>query len=81
MDFYKWLVKQTDRQDMIGRFARAFQDVTEKRLTKKRGRRRKVDTHRRWADIITRRNHRYVPIFNQAWEEYEAYRETHQMAA
>ncbi|MCB0033847.1 MAG: hypothetical protein KDE51_07505 [Anaerolineales bacterium] len=71
MDFYKWLLKQLDRKDMIGRFARNFQDVSEKRLTKKHGRRRKVDTHKRWADIITRRNHRYVPVFNEAWQEFQ----------
>lgn len=71
MEFYNWLAKQRDRQDRIGAFARALSDVDTERLKKKRSGRRKKDDHKRWADIVVRRNNpNLVAWFNDAWNEF-----------
>lgn len=75
MDFYTWLQKQQGRKDRIGAFARTFADIDPSKLKKKSGRRKK-DSHKKWANIVTRRgNPRWVTVFNQAWEEYSELQE------
>ena len=82
MEFYNWLLKQQDRQDAIGLFARALADVDKKRLKKKRRGRRKNDPHKKWADIVTRRdNPRLTMAFNDAWQEFTAYQQEHAPAS
>lgn len=80
MEFYNWLAKQRSRQDRIGAFARALSDVDTERLTRKNSGRRKKDDHKRWADIVVRRNNPNLIVwFNAAWNEFCAAREA-QMA-
>ena len=72
MEFYNWLVKQQERQDKVGRFARLLSDVDVSRLTQKQTGRRKKDDHMRWADIVIRReNPNLIYLFNAAWQEFK----------
>jgi hypothetical protein len=69
MKFQQWLRKQQDRQDQIGRLARALADVDIKQYPYSR--RRRPDEHRKWASIITRfGSQMHVRSFNKAWQEF-----------
>lgn len=69
MKFQQWLDKQRDRDDQIGRLARALADVDVKKYPYSR--RRRPDEHRKWASIITRfGSQRHVRSFNKAWQEF-----------
>lgn len=69
MKFQQWLDKQKDRQDQIGRLARALADIDVKKYPYSR--RRRPDEHRKWASIITRFGSPMdVRSFNKAWQEF-----------
>lgn len=78
MKFHDWLAKQEERQDAVGRFARAFSDVDPSKYT--RSRRRKPDEHFKWARIIVNRGKPgFVYIFNDAWNEFTQAKEKLEM--
>ena len=69
MKFKQWLDKQKDRQDGIGRLARALADIDGKKYPTSR--RRRPDEHRKWASIVTRfGTPAHVQSFNKAWREF-----------
>jgi hypothetical protein len=68
MKFKQWLDKQRDRQDGIGRLARALADIDTKKYPYSR--RRRPDEHRKWASIVTRFTPAHVQSFNKAWREF-----------
>jgi len=68
LTFRSWLFKQTERQDQIGKLARAMAklDASQVQLQQKR------DEHKKWANIVTRHGKpEHVLAFNQAWREYQ----------
>lgn len=67
VSFRDWLQKQKERQDNIGKLARALAD----KELKFRSRRRKPDEHRKWASTVTwYGTMAHVRAFNKAWREY-----------
>ena len=69
MNFQQWLRKQQDRQDQIGRLAKALADVDVKNYPYSR--RGRPDEHRRWARIVTHfGSQAHVRSFNRAWQEF-----------
>mgnify|MGYP001205418424 CR=1 FL=1 len=70
MKFKDWLLQQKNREDNVGKLARALADVDPRRFGRD-NRRRKPDEHRRWARIVTRfGTMAHVQAFNQAWREF-----------
>lgn len=70
--FKKWLASQKEREDRVGRLARALADIEPRALR----RRRKKDEHMKWANEVVRRGRPdYVFAFNEAWAEYEEEKE------
>jgi len=68
MTFQHWLFNQKQRQDRIGKLARAMANVDFSYMRSKR----KPDEHKMWADIITRHGEpEDVLAFNRAWHEYQ----------
>jgi hypothetical protein len=66
--FQHWLSNQKQRQDSVGKLARAMAEVDYGYVQK----RRKPDEHKKWADIVTRHGEpKHVLAFNQAWREYQ----------
>lgn len=69
LTFKEWLFNQKERQDKIGKLARAMAKIDFSYVQP----RRKPDEHKKWADIITRHGQpEHILTFNQAWEEYQA---------
>ena len=73
LTFKRWLFNQNERQDQIGKLARAMASLDSKyvQLQQKR------DEHKKWANIVTRHGKpEHVIAFNQAWREYQVAIET-----
>jgi hypothetical protein len=69
LTFQSWLSDQDHRQDAVGQLARYLGDRGDNYLPG----RRKMDEHKKWADIISWQGKpEYVISFNQAWREYQA---------
>ena len=65
--FGEWLVDQQYREDLIGDLARLpiMQNSDQKSS------RRKPNEHNTWADIVIGISQPgYIPVFNDAWQEY-----------
>ena len=70
--FKLWLQAQTDREDRVGRFAQALADKEVRFYSRQRRR----DEHKKWADIVIRHGRReFIPVFNEAWAEFEETKE------
>lgn len=70
MKFKNWLINQKERQDNVGKLARALGDVDPSKFGRD-NRRRKPDEHRRWARIVTRYGTMtHIQAFNKAWLEF-----------
>ena len=68
LTFKNWLFNQKEREDQIGKLARAMATIDYSPVQ----RRRKPDEHKKWADIVTRHDQpEYVLFFNRAWQEYQ----------
>lgn len=77
LTFKNWLANQKEREDQIGKLARAMTDVDYSYIKK----RRKPDEHKKWADIITRHGKpEHVLIFNRAWREYQTAKQAMNMS-
>jgi hypothetical protein len=72
LTFKRWLFNQKDRQDEIGKLARAMLKVDFSYVRSKR----KRDEHKQWAGIVTRHGKQeHIFAFNRAWNEYQAVEE------
>jgi hypothetical protein len=68
LTFKRWLSNQKERQDQIGKLARAMAEVDHSHVQT----RRKSDEHKKWANIVTRYGEpEHVLAFNRAWREYQ----------
>ena len=71
--FKQWLQDQKEREDSVGRLAQALADKEVRFYS----RRRRRDEHKKWADIVIRHGRReFIPVFNEAWTEYQQTVET-----
>lgn len=78
LTFKRWLFNQKDRQDEIGKFARAMLKVD---FSFSRSKRR-WDEHKQWAGIVTRQGKQeHISAFNRAWNEYQSVEETMETTA
>ena len=67
LKFEAWLLDQQKRKDLIGDLARAATLLQTQQFSS----RRKVDEHKRWADVfISSTNPSHIAIFNEAWQEF-----------
>ncbi|MCA9898277.1 MAG: hypothetical protein KC433_08805 [Anaerolineales bacterium] len=66
--FYKWLQKQTERNDVIGDFAHTMSQFEEPKATRK-----KANGHMIWATWLVDKNASpaVIEAFNTAWHEYQ----------
>lgn len=66
--FYKWLQKQTGRNDVIGDFAHTMSQFEEPKATRK-----KANGHMIWATWLVDKNASpaVIEAFNTAWHEYQ----------
>lgn len=65
--FKQWLFKQTERQDPIGKLARAMAQVEDDSTPQRRS-----DEHKKWADLVIRHGQpEHIRAFNNAWREYQ----------
>ncbi|MEM7119534.1 MAG: hypothetical protein AAF614_44395 [Chloroflexota bacterium] len=67
LTFKLWLLKQTERQDQIGKLARVMSQIEDSDVPQ-----RKANEHKKWADLVIQHGQpEHVRAFNHAWREYQ----------